>query len=255
MRLIIKVGTAILSKKQGGLNAASVKALVAQLASLHKRGHSVVLVSSGAIAAGVGRLKLSGKPKQLGLKQAVAAVGQLALMEAYERAFKKFRITPAQVLLTRDDLTHKERTQNARETLQTLLALKTIPIINENDTVATEEIKFGDNDSLSAFVAITLKADKLILLSDVDGLFELDKTGRITKKQIFKVTNVTAVEKQVSHVNGSKLSTGGMAAKLMAAKRATSAGIETWIASGRKPNILAKILAGTPHAATRFVAR
>jgi glutamate 5-kinase len=255
MKLVVKVGTAILSKKKGGLNAASLKALVAQLAALHKKKHQVVLVSSGAIAAGVGRLRLSGKPKDLGLKQATAAVGQLTLMEAYESAFKKYRITPAQILLTRDDLTHKERTQNARKTLDVLLKLKTIPIINENDTVATEEIKFGDNDSLSAFVADTVKADKLILLSDVDGLFELDKKGNVTKKQIYKVSNVAAVEKQVSKVNGSKLSTGGMAAKLMAAKRATAAGIETWIASGRKPNILSKILSGVPNVATRFLAR
>jgi glutamate 5-kinase len=249
------VGTAILSKKNGGLNNASVKNLVAQLAALHKNGHDVVLVSSGAIAAGVGRLHLSGKPKDLGLKQAAAAVGQLALMEAYESAFKRFRITPAQVLLTRDDLTHRERYQNARKTLNVLLNLRTVPIINENDTVATEEIKFGDNDSLSAFVAVTLKAHKLILLSDVDGLFELGKNGELTDRQIYHVRDVARVEKQVSKTKGSKLSTGGMAAKLMAAKRATSAGVETWIGSGRKPNILAKILAGAPNVATRFQAR
>jgi glutamate 5-kinase len=234
MKLVIKVGTAILSKKNGGLNNASVKNLVAQLAALHKNGHDVVLVSSGAIAAGVGRLHLSGKPKDLGLKQAAAAVGQLALMEAYESAFKRFRITPAQVLLTRDDLTHRERYQNARKTLNVLLNLRTVPIINENDTVATEEIKFGDNDSLSAFVAVTLKAHKLILLSDVPGVFEQDTHGHLTKKIIPVVRHISpAMVRRASRASGSKMSVGGIVTKFLAAKAATAAGIETWIASLR----------------------
>lgn len=254
MKLVIKVGTSTISNEKG-LDAASIERLVTQLAALHKTGHQVVLVSSGAIAAGVAHLGFSEKPKDLKMKQAAAAVGQLALMEAYENAFSKYNIIPAQLLLTRDDLTHKERTENARHTLQTLLELKTIPIINENDSVATEEIKFGDNDALSAYVAITIGADKLVLLSDVDGLLELGKNGKLTDKLIFEVPKVTAaLEKQVVKENGSKLSSGGMAAKLAAAKKATASGVETWIGSGQNPELLMKIVAGAPRVATRFLA-
>jgi glutamate 5-kinase len=254
MKLVIKVGSSILSGENGGLKPAAVEALVAQLAKLHKEGHGVVLVSSGAIAAGIGRLGLTERPKDLKHKQAAAAVGQLALMEAYESSFSKFGIVPAQLLLTRDDLTHKERTENARNTLSVLLQMKTVPIINENDSVATEEIQFGDNDSLSAHVAITIKADKLVLLSDVDGFHEMDGQGKLSAKLIYEIPKITAeLEKQVAQENHSKLSAGGMAAKLTAAKKATAAGIETWIASGRNPEILLKILAGEQKVATRFL--
>jgi glutamate 5-kinase len=174
-------------------------------------------------------------------------------MEAYESAFSQFKITPAQLLLTRDDLTHKERTDNARNTLLILLKLKTIPIINENDSVATEEIKFGDNDSLSAYVAITVGADKLILLSDVQGFLKIGRGGKLTSELIHEVPKITAAfEKQVSKESSSKLSTGGMQAKWAAAKRATAHGVETWIASGRNPTVLTDILAGVFGVGTRF---
>lgn len=256
MRIVVKVGSAVLSKLDGGLDQDSVHRIAAQLAGAHKKNHQVILVSSGAIAAGVGRLSLGDKPKELALKQAAAAVGQLALMEAYEKAFSRFGIIPAQLLLTRDDLTHRAQWLNVRHTLLELLKLRVIPIINENDSVATEEIRFGDNDLLSAILATKVEADRLILLSDVDGLFQLDKNGRLSDTLITTVPKVTAkFEKQASIQRGSKLSSGGMIAKITAAKLATSKGIETWIGSGRKPDVVTRILTGQTGFATRFQGR
>ena len=211
-------------------------------------------MSSGAIAAGVGRLRLKERPSNLHMKQAVAAVGQLALMKAYEEAFSLDFITPAQILLTRDDLMNGDRYLNVRHTLLRLLALKTIPIINENDSVSTEEIQVGDNDTLSALVAVKIEADKLILLSDVPGYFKLDSKGRLTKEILTEVEHITPqMEKKASHTSGTQLSVGGIATKLRAAKMATSAGIETWIASGFEPDILKRIMRKAPGAGTCFL--
>jgi glutamate 5-kinase len=192
----------------------------------------------------------------LQLKQATAAVGQVALMKAYDQTLGRFGIVPAQLLLTRDDLMNRERTLNVRHTLLQLLAYKIIPIINENDSVSTEEIKFGDNDALSALVATKVGADKLILLSDVPGLYEQDENGRLTNRVIATVERVTtSMEKKASAHKGSHLSVGGIVTKLLAAKRATQAGIETWIGSGTAADTVSRILRNEPHAGTRFLAR
>jgi glutamate 5-kinase len=256
MRLVIKTGSATLSNAHGGLNPVAVARIAQQLASAQKAGHEIVVVSSGAIAAGVGRLGLKERPRDLQLKQATAAVGQVALMKAYDQSLSRFGIVPAQLLLTREDLMNRERTLNVRHTLLRLLSYCIIPIINENDSVSTEEIKFGDNDSLSSLVAIKVSADKLILLSDVPGLFEQDASGALTRRVIPMVERVTAaMERKASAHKGSHLSVGGIVTKLQAAKRATQAGIETWIGSGTAADTLARILRNEPGAGTRFLAR
>lgn len=256
MRLVIKTGSATLSKKNGGLDSKSIGRIARQLAHAHKAGHDVIVVSSGAIAAGIGRLGLKERPKDLQAKQATAAVGQVALMHEYEKALSKYGIIPAQLLLTREDLMNRKRYLNVRHTLLYLLAYKTMPIINENDSVSTDEIQFGDNDALSSLVAIKVNADKLILLSDVPGLFEQDKQGRLTDQVIPVVGKVTpAMEKKANAGRGSKLSVGGILTKLAAAKRATAAGIETWISSGKATDSIEKILKNKPGCGTRFLPR
>lgn len=256
MRWVVKTGSAILSKANGGLDPQRIEQLTEQLSLLHKQGHDVILVSSGAIAAGVAKLGMETRPQELRVKQSVAAIGQVFLMEAYERGFSKFGITPAQVLLTREDFVDRERYLNIRNTLLTLLSLKTIPIINENDTVSTEEIQFGDNDTLSAIVATKVNADRLVLLSDVLGVYETDSRGMLTTKVIPEIRSVTKeMEAQASKKAGSKMSVGGILAKFLAAKMATSAGIETWLAYGRDPDVLKKILENQPEAGTRFLGK
>jgi glutamate 5-kinase len=256
MRLVIKTGSATLSNTHGGLNPAAVARIAKQLAFAHKAGHDVIVVSSGAIAAGVGRLGLKERPRDLQLKQATAAVGQVALMKAYDQTLGRFGIVPAQLLLTREDLMNRERTTNVRHTIMQLLSYRIIPVINENDSVSTEEIKFGDNDALSAMVATKVGADKLILLSDVPGLYEQDENGRLTDRVISTVKRVTpAMRKKANVHKGSHLSVGGIVSKLLAAQRATVAGIETWIGSGTSNDTIARILEGKPDAGTRFLAR
>ncbi len=252
----MKIGSSVLSNPDGGLNPASLERLAFQLIQLHQKGHEVILVSSGAIASGVGRLGWKEKPSELRSKQAAAAIGQLALMKAYEDVFSKAGILPAQVLLTREDLINRQRYLNIRNTLLRLLELKAIPIINENDCVSTEEIQFGDNDTLSAIVATKVEADKLVILSDVAGLYRVDEKGALTKDVVPVVEKITPeLEKSVSKTKSSKLTVGGMAAKLSAAKMATAAGVEVWIASGHEADSLEKILSGALNAGTRFPPR
>lgn len=256
MRWVIKTGSATLSKSNGQLDQKSVDRLATQIALLKKKKQEVVLVSSGAIAAGVGRLKLSQRPTELKMKQSAAAIGQVVLMEAYEKAFSKHKLIPAQILLIRDDLAHAGRCSNFQHTLTTLLSLNVIPIINENDTVSTDEIQFGDNDYLSALVATKIKAQRLVLLSDVRGYYELDKEGRITDRVIPHVRTITpAMKKAASRKQGSKLSVGGIAAKLSAASLATSYGIETWLTSGLDPKSLSRVSNREPNAGTCFAAQ
>lgn len=256
MRIVIKTGSAILSRKDGGLDPAAVGRIAAQLSRAHRDGHQVVVVSSGAVAGGVARLGLTERPTDLAMKQATAAIGQVALMEAYERALSADGILPAQVLLTRDDLVKRERYLNARNTLLQLLALRTIPVINENDTVSTDEMQFGDNDTLSAAVAIKVEADRLILLSDVPGLYRQDGDGALTSDVIRVVEKVTPeMEKRALASKGSRLSVGGIVTKLAAARVATAAGIETWLASGYEKDSISRVLAGDAAAGTRFVAK
>jgi len=250
MRWVIKIGSAVISKPDGGLDRRSVQRIATQASRLHHKGDEIILVSSGAISAGMGRLGLTERPTDLRLKQTAAAVGQLSLMEAYEEIFTKEKITPAQLLLTRQDLLDHQRYLNIRNTLTNLLSLKTIPIINENDSVSTDEIQFGDNDTLSAIVAIKVEADRLVLLSNVDGLYE----SISTRKVISRVEKITPeMEKFASKQTGSKFSVGGIAAKVQAAKMATAAGIETWITSGFGSQIFESIENGDPQSGTKFL--
>lgn len=254
MRWVVKVGSAVLSSQDGRLDRDSVGRIVRQLTALHRGGHDVLVVSSGAVAAGVGRLGWTEKPAGLRQKQSAASIGQLALMEAYEEGLTQSQIIPAQILLTRDDLLHRHRYLNIRNTLLDLLALRTIPIINENDTVSTEEIQFGDNDTLSAIVAAKVEADKLVLLSNVGGWFEGQAYSSDSQDFVPVVETITPdMEKRATRTTGSRHSVGGMAAKLQAAKMATAAGVETWICSGYRDGVLESIDKGDPKAGTRFV--
>jgi len=243
-RIVIKVGTNILSRADGLLDVAFISRLAERAAEVLAAGHEVVVVSSGAIGAGCGRLGLTERPKALAMKQAVAAVGQVALMERYEEAFGKHRIVIAQVLLSREDLGDRARYLNARNTLNTLLDLNIVPIVNENDTVATDEIQFGDNDTLAALIAAKLEADRLIILTDVDGVFSGDpkKRGCELISRIEKIT--PAFERSICGESGSAFATGGMKAKIQAAKIALASGVTVHIANGRTPGVVRDILAG-----------
>jgi len=240
--LVVKVGTAILSRAEGGLNRPRIRQLAEELAVLQSKGHHVVLVTSGAIGAGMDRFGWKTRPTELRDKQAAAAVGQVALMEAYESAFGAFNIAVGQMLLTRTDLEDRARYLNARNTLAALLERNVVPIINENDTVATEEIQFGDNDQLAAQVAVKVEADTLFLLTDVDGL--LEGFGREAKllPEVFQIT--PEIESLVKGGAGSKKSVGGMGSKITAAKMAMASGVEVWIASGRRAGVIRDILEG-----------
>ncbi len=248
-RVVVKVGTAILSRPEGGLNRIRIKDLAAELAGLVQIGHGPLLVTSGAIGAGMDAFGWKTRPTVLKDKQAAAAVGQVALMEAYKNAFAPLGQTVAQILLTRADLDDRERYLNIRNTLNALLDRGVIPIINENDTVATQEIKFGDNDTLSALVAAKVDASHLVILTDVDGLLtSTGAEGRLLP-EVFQVT--PDIEALVQAGTGSTKSVGGMGSKLSAARLAMASGVEVWIASGRKPGIVRDILEGK-GVGTRF---
>lgn len=237
-RIVVKVGTKILTSKNYSLDKAWIKNLASQFISLINKKIEPILVTSGAIGAGMGILGLASRPKLLPDQQAAAAVGQGQLMRIYDTIFKQHSLNTAQILLTREDLSVRKRYLNAKNTLFTLLNYKVVPIINENDTVSVDEIKFGDNDRLSALVASLIHAELLIILSDVDGLY----TG---KKAVIPV-----VEKITPEIEGlagkytSPLGTGGMASKIEAAKVCAASGISCIVANGRLPNVLLKILEG-----------
>ncbi len=251
-RLVVKVGTAVLSRPEGGLNRARIRSLAEELAALKKQGHAVLLVSSGAIGAGMDRFGWKTRPTALADKQAAAAVGQVALMEAYEEAFAPHGIPVAQMLLSRTDLEDRERYLNARNTLSALLERDVLPVINENDTVATEEIRFGDNDALAALVAVKMSAQKLFLLTDVDGL--LTGTGADARllPEVFRIT--PDIEALAGGGPGSRKSVGGMKSKLQAARLAMASGVEVWIASGKRAGAVRDILEGR-GVGTRFQAQ
>jgi glutamate 5-kinase len=249
-RIVIKVGTAILSRPEGGLNLPRIKDLARELSSLTEKGYAPILVTSGAIGAGMDAFGWKVRPTLLKDKQAAAAVGQVALMEAYKGAFVSLGKTIAQILLTRSDLDDRERYLNIRNTLNALLDRGVVPIINENDTVATQEIKFGDNDTLSSLVAAKVDATHLFILTDVDGLLtSTGEDGRLLP-EVFQVT--PDIEALVQAGTGSAKSVGGMASKLSAARLAMASGVEVWIASGRKSGVVKAILDGK-GVGTRFV--
>ncbi|MCC7086292.1 MAG: glutamate 5-kinase [Pirellulales bacterium] len=242
---IVKVGTRVLTTADGLLNQDRVATLAEELHQLMQAGRKVCLVSSGAVGAGMGRLGLKHRPTDLARLQAVAAVGQTALVEAYDRCFRAHGRHAAQILLTADDLDHRARYLNIRNTILTLLEYGTVPIINENDTVSTEELQttFGDNDRLAAIVTNLIRAPLLVLLSDVEGLFDGDPAGPDSKL----IPTVAKLDDSIIALvrdQSTGLSKGGMASKLEAARLTTSAGENVIIASGKRPGNLARILAG-----------
>lgn len=242
MRIVIKVGTNLLTAKDGSLNISRIKELASEVSLLKGKGCQVVLVSSGAIGAGMGKLRFAKRPETLREKQALAAIGQPLLMDAYETVFQKLDITIAQVLLTRQDFDDRQRYINARNTLLALLDLGVVPVINENDTVAVEEINFGDNDTLAALVAAKISADLLFISTDVDGLYK----GVPGKSEMIRtVEKITPeIEGYASGVSSSGKGTGGMRTKISAAKIASAAGVKTVIGNGSDPRIIGRLAAG-----------
>ena len=243
-RWVVKVGSALLTNDGRGLDSEMISTLVEQLAKLRQRGCEVVLVSSGAVAAGVVQLGWKSRPTVLHDLQAAAAVGQMGLVQSYESAFKQFDLQTAQVLLGHDDVLARDRYLNARGTLNTLIKLGVIPIVNENDTVVTDEIRFGDNDTLAALVANLIDADALLLLTDQDGLYEEDPRHNPSAAMVQQI-DASAPELDLMAGEGGALGRGGMVTKVRAARLAARSGTETIIASGRAAQIVATAAAGS----------
>ena len=254
MRIVVKVGTSTLAHSTGMMNIRHVEELVKVLSDLKNAGHEVILVSSGAIGMGVGKLSLGKRPSDMPTKQAAAAVGQCELMYTYDRLFSTYNHTVAQILLTGDDIDHIDRRQNFENTIGRLLELGALPVLNENDTVSTQEIAVGDNDTLSAVVAQCVNADLLVLLSDIDGLFTADPRQDPTATLIPVVEEITPAVVALAGGKGSDLGTGGMATKLKAARIATLAGVDMVIANGAHPSLLYGIVEGQP-VGPRFVGK
>lgn len=242
-RLVIKIGSNIIAGGDEGLDTGAIERLSGEIASLSQSGFDVVVVSSGAVAAGMKKLALSRKPREIQLKQAAAAVGQSSLMWAYERAFSRHSTKVAQILLTQDTFSARKTYINAKNTLSTLLSYKIIPVINENDTVATDEIRFGDNDNLAALVAILIEAERLIILSDVDGLYDRDPSSA-SANLIRIVESVTTEILGYAGTAKSAIGTGGMYSKVLAARTAASHGITVQILNGRKTGSLKNMFHG-----------
>ncbi len=254
MRIVVKVGTSTLAHSTGRMNIRHVEDLVKVLSDLKNAGHEMILVSSGAIGMGVGKLNLPGKPSDMPTKQAAAAVGQCELMYTYDRLFLQYNHTVAQILLTGEDVDHSERRENFENTMERLLELGSLPIINENDTVATAEIKVGDNDTLGAIVARCVKADLLVLLSDIEGLYTADPRKDPSAKLIPVVEEVTPEIEALAGGVGSGLATGGMATKLRAAKMVAEVGCDMIITNGEHPEVLYDIAEGRA-VGTRFIGK
>ena len=243
-RIVIKIGSGVLTGQGSGLDDTLMAGLAGQIARLRQDGKEVVIVSSGAIAAGRRKLGLEERPRTIPQKQATAAVGQSRLMHAYENAFDPHGFTVAQLLLTRDDLANRHRFLNARATINTLLGYGVIPIINENDTVAVDEIKFGDNDNLSALVTNLADAQLLLILTDIDGFYDADPRSNPDARLIHTVKKITREVEQAAGGTGSSVGTGGMATKVAAAKRAGEYGVPTFMLNGTQPELIARALAG-----------
>ena len=258
MRIVVKVGTSTLAHATGRLNIQRMERLCRVLSDLKNAGHEIILVSSGAIGMGVGKLNLPGRPADMPSKQAAAAVGQCELMYTYDKQFTEYSHTVAQLLLTGEDIKSEQRSRNVRSTLSRLLELGALPIINENDAVATDEIgvenTIGENDTLSAIVAAEVGAELLILLSDIDGLYDSDPHKNPDARLISTVSAIDDHILALGGGSGSALGTGGMATKLHAAQIVTAAGCEMVIANGQRPELLYDIVAGRP-VGTRFLAK
>jgi glutamate 5-kinase len=243
-RLVVKVGSSLVTNQGQGLDRAAIARWAAQIAQLRARDREVVLVSSGAIAEGMQRLGWTRRPQAMHELQAAAAVGQMGLVQVYESSFREHGLQTAQVLLTHADLADRQRYLNARSTLRTLLALGVIPIINENDTVVTDEIKFGDNDTLGALVTNLIEADCLIILTDQAGLFTRDPREDAAAELVREAKAGTAKLEQMCGKAGSHIAKGGMLTKVLAAKRAARSGAHTVIASGHEPDVLVRLAEG-----------
>jgi glutamate 5-kinase len=254
-RVVVKVGTRLVTGDEQHLNLKDIAGLVDLIARLHQRGVQVIVVSSGAITAGRQKLKLKGWPKGVPYRQVLAAVGQSRLMNTYEYLFDRYDITIAQALLTKTDLAHRAGYLNARNTLLALMEAGAITIVNENDVISTEEIKerkFGDNDNLSALVANLVDADALVILTDIDGLYTADPGSDPAAELIPLVTEINNQVREMAKATRSDVSTGGMVTKLEAAKLATASGVQVIIANGRTERVLERLVAGE-GLGTRFV--
>ena len=242
-RVVVKVGSALVTEDGKGLDPGFIASLAAQISTLRARDMDVVLVSSGSIVAGLAALDIQERPTKINMLQAAAAVGQAALVRAYDDAFSAFKVQSAQVLLTHADIANRDRYLNARATLTSLISLGVVSIVNENDTVATEEICFGDNDSLGALVANLVDADALIILTDQEGLYTADPRTDTSAKLLSEVSvNDSTIFDMAT--GGSRLGRGGMVTKLQAAKVAARSGAATFIASGRQPDVLVRLVDG-----------
>ncbi|MDP2030250.1 MAG: glutamate 5-kinase [Thiobacillus sp.] len=243
-RIVVKVGSSLVTADGRGLDHAALTRWAEQIAALTEQGKEVVLVSSGAIAEGIARLGWSKRPKAVNELQAAAAVGQMGLVQAYESIFRTHGLHAAQVLLTHEDLADRTRYLNARSTLRTLLELKVVPIINENDTVATDEIRLGDNDTLGALVTNLIEADCLIILTDQTGLYTADPRRDLTATLVSEAQAGDPELERMAGGAGSSVGTGGMLTKILAAKRAARSGAHTVICSGREDRVLLRLAAG-----------
>ena len=244
MRIVIKIGTSTLAHATGHMNVRRVEELCKVISDIKNAGHEVIVVSSGAIGMGVGKLGLSSRPTDIPTKQAAAAVGQCELMYTYDKLFAEYNHTVAQLLITGDDVKNEVRHENFSNTLNRLLELGALPIINENDTVATEELVIGDNDTLAAIVSQSIRADKLILLSDIDGLYTADPHTHPEAELIARISSID--ENVIALAGGSSgsLGTGGMVTKLQAAKICLTCGCDMVITNGNRPETLYDIVDG-----------
>ncbi|MCR5353334.1 MAG: glutamate 5-kinase [Clostridiales bacterium] len=252
MRIVVKVGTSTIAYPTGNMNIRHMENLCKVLSDIKNAGNEVILVSSGAVGMGMGKLSLKNRPKLLSLKQAVASVGQCELMYTYDKLFSEHNHTVAQILLTADDVNNKVRCKNYTNTINKLFELGVLPIINENDTVATSELLIGDNDTLAATVAKTVNADILILLSDIDGLYTADPSKNKKAKLIKEIKEITPDIEALAGGSGSKVGTGGMVTKINAAKIVNAAGCDMIIANGKTPELLYDIIEGK-SVGTRFL--
>ena len=253
-RIVVKVGSSLVTNNGEGLDHAAIGMWAEQMAALLKEGHQVLMVSSGAIAEGMQRLGWTKRPQEIHQLQAAAAVGQMGLVQVYESCFARFNLHSAQILLTNADLAHPERNANAKATLDTLLKLGVVPIINENDTVVTDEIKFGDNDSLAALVANLIHADLLVILTDQGGLYTADPRQNPDATLLTEaIAGDPALEKMAGGA-ASEMSKGGMLTKVLAAKVAAQKGATTIIASGKEPKILTRLVLQGEKIGSRFSA-
>ena len=254
MRIVVKVGTSTIAHSTGCINIRHVEELCKVLADLKNAGNEIILVSSGAIGMGVGKLSLKEKPTDMPTKQAAAAVGQCELMYVYDKLFSEYNHNVAQILLTGLDLEDPVRYKNIKNTMTRLLELDVLPIINENDTVNTDEISVGDNDTLGAIVAVSMQADLLVLLSDIDGLYTKDPHKYPDAELISEIAEITPEIEALGGKSRSGLGTGGMATKLTAAKKCIARGTDVIIANGSSPSVLYDILEGK-KVGTKFIAQ